>query len=208
MQNRQDAVLKAPFVGVIQETLRRARQLRQRGPTDGGAGARRSACDFAPACPSVAPWASRVGQPVRIRLEGRAEPIDAQISRISPALDVSSRSLIIEADVDNPTASCEPGCLPRPRSWSTRSAALGRAGRQRRGLWRRGKSVDRRRQGRAAADPHRPPRRGTGGGARRPASRATWFCPMATEGREGVVRVVRDDPADTRPASAPPCWAR
>jgi membrane fusion protein (multidrug efflux system) len=42
-----------------------------------------------------------VGQSVRMSLEGIAEPVVAQISRISPTLDVSSRALIIEADVQN-----------------------------------------------------------------------------------------------------------
>jgi len=45
---------------------------------------------------------ARAGQEVRIQIEGRPEPIVAKVSRISPALDPSSRAVVIEADVPNP----------------------------------------------------------------------------------------------------------
>ena len=44
----------------------------------------------------------REGQEATIIVEGRNEPIAARIRRISPALDLSSRSLVIEVDVPNP----------------------------------------------------------------------------------------------------------
>ncbi|MGE3313895.1 MAG: efflux RND transporter periplasmic adaptor subunit [Planctomycetaceae bacterium] len=43
----------------------------------------------------------RPGQPVQIHLAGEDKPIDASVSRVSPALVQSSRSLWIEADVPN-----------------------------------------------------------------------------------------------------------
>ena len=43
----------------------------------------------------------RVGQDVRIVVEGQPEPLMAKITRISPSLEVSSRSLMVEADVRN-----------------------------------------------------------------------------------------------------------
>jgi RND family efflux transporter MFP subunit len=100
VQNREYAVLKAPFVGVIQEThvapgsyvnvgqpvatLVRTDPLRLRAGVP-----ERSAIGIAE------------GQPVRVFLEGQPKPLEARISRISPALDVSSRALIIEADIEN-----------------------------------------------------------------------------------------------------------
>jgi membrane fusion protein (multidrug efflux system) len=49
------------------------------------------------------------GQPITLALEGQPEKIQTTISRISPALDVSSRSLIIEADIPNPDGKLRTG---------------------------------------------------------------------------------------------------
>ncbi|NUQ62303.1 MAG: efflux RND transporter periplasmic adaptor subunit [Pirellulales bacterium] len=43
-----------------------------------------------------------VGQEVKMSVQGQTGPLSARISRISPSLDTSSRSLTIEADVPNP----------------------------------------------------------------------------------------------------------
>jgi RND family efflux transporter MFP subunit len=108
VQNRQDAVVKAPFAGVVQEkhvapgsfvnvgqavvTLVRTDPLR-----------------FRAGVPERSAIGVGVGQPLRIFLEGFAEPIKARISRISPSLDVSSRALIIEADIENKTGQLRTG---------------------------------------------------------------------------------------------------
>ena len=44
----------------------------------------------------------RIGQPVRVYVEGESEPVESTITRISPSLDLASRSLTIEADIKNP----------------------------------------------------------------------------------------------------------
>ena len=44
----------------------------------------------------------REGQEAAITVEGREKPIPARVRRISPALDLASRSLVIEVDVPNP----------------------------------------------------------------------------------------------------------
>lgn len=101
VQNQQDAVLKAPFAGIIQErrvapgtyvnvgqsvaTLVRIDPLR-----------------FRAGVPERAATGVKVGQSVRVSLEGQATPVELQITRISPSLDVSSRALTIEADLKNP----------------------------------------------------------------------------------------------------------
>jgi RND family efflux transporter MFP subunit len=46
----------------------------------------------------------RVGQTVEILVAGLAQPVQAHVSRISPSLDESNRSLVFEADVSNPDA--------------------------------------------------------------------------------------------------------
>ncbi len=44
----------------------------------------------------------REGQEATITVEGRKEPIAGRIRRISPALELASRSLVVEVDVPNP----------------------------------------------------------------------------------------------------------
>jgi RND family efflux transporter MFP subunit len=99
-QNRQDAVLKAPFVGVIQEThVAPGTYVNVGQPI--AALVRTNPLRFRAGVPERSALGVAVGQPVRIMLEGQPKPVEATISRISPALDVSSRALIIEADIDN-----------------------------------------------------------------------------------------------------------
>jgi RND family efflux transporter MFP subunit len=99
-QNRQDAVLTAPFDGTIQEVRVAPGSYVNIGQPI-AALVRTSPLRFRAGVPERSAVGVAVGQTVRMNLEGVAEPIIAQISRISPALDLSSRALIIEADVDN-----------------------------------------------------------------------------------------------------------
>lgn len=50
-----------------------------------------------------------IGQKVEIRVAGRELPIEAAISRVSPIVILSSRSMRIEADVANPKLELQPG---------------------------------------------------------------------------------------------------
>ncbi len=100
-QRLADAVIRAPFAGIVQErhisrgvyvqvgdpivTLMRIDPLRFRGGVQ-----ERDAAQV------------QVNETLHIHVEGIAGPLVAKVSRISPALDMSSRSLVIEADVPNP----------------------------------------------------------------------------------------------------------
>jgi len=55
--------------------------------------------------------ASRVrqGQPVEIRMEGVTEKFLGRVVRLSPAIEVQNRSLIIEGEIPNPTGLLRPG---------------------------------------------------------------------------------------------------
>jgi len=99
-EHQSEATVKAPFTGVIQErrvapgvyvrvgdpmvTLVRTHPLR-----------------FRTGVPEREALNVHLGQPVQIVIEGIEKPIDGKICRISPALDLSSRSLWIEVDVPN-----------------------------------------------------------------------------------------------------------
>jgi membrane fusion protein (multidrug efflux system) len=100
MQNRLDAVLKAPFVGIIQETHVAPGSYVSVGQPV-AALVRTDPLRFRAGIPERTAIGVSVGQPLTLTLEGQPEQIKTRISRISPALDVSSRSLIIEADIPN-----------------------------------------------------------------------------------------------------------
>lgn len=55
--------------------------------------------------------AVRVGLPVRVTLEGDAAAHEGRVVRISPAIEESSRTLSIEAEVANPTGVLRPGAF-------------------------------------------------------------------------------------------------
>ncbi len=61
--------------------------------------------------------ASRVrqGQAVRIRIEGDDKTHEAQLTRVAPALDMQSRTVLAEADVKNPDGHLRPGSLVTAR---------------------------------------------------------------------------------------------
>ena len=108
VETQKEAVTVAPFKGVIQErhvapgvylqvgqpivTLVRTDPLR-----------------FRAGVPEREALSVRVGQDIRLELEGESEPLVAQVARISPAIDLSSRSLMIEADIHNPDSRLRTG---------------------------------------------------------------------------------------------------
>lgn len=51
----------------------------------------------------------RAGQPVRLTAQGLAEPLRAELSRVSPFLAAGSFSTVGEIDVDNPEGRLQPG---------------------------------------------------------------------------------------------------
>lgn len=55
----------------------------------------------------------RVGQPVRVTVEGEFEQAAGRVARISPAIQEQSRTLIIESEVDNQRARLRPGSFAK-----------------------------------------------------------------------------------------------
>lgn len=108
LEQQSEAKVTAPFTGVVQErrvapgvyvrigdpivTLVRTNPLR-----------------FRAGVPERDSLQVSVGQTVRISVDGIEEAVLAKISRISPALDMASRSLAIEVDVPNPSAKLRAG---------------------------------------------------------------------------------------------------
>jgi RND family efflux transporter MFP subunit len=55
----------------------------------------------------------RNGQPVQLTVEGEPEPHTGRVARISPALSEESRTLLVEAEVPNPTGRLRPGSFAK-----------------------------------------------------------------------------------------------
>jgi RND family efflux transporter MFP subunit len=55
----------------------------------------------------------RVGQPVRVTVEGDFEQAAGRVARISPAIQEQSRTLIIESEVDNQRSRLRPGSFAK-----------------------------------------------------------------------------------------------
>ena len=55
----------------------------------------------------------RVGQAVRVRLEGDATDHNGRVARLSPAIQEQNRTLIVEAEVANPNGRLRPGAVAR-----------------------------------------------------------------------------------------------
>jgi RND family efflux transporter MFP subunit len=109
-----DTQILAPFDGLIQQkqvspgsyvrvgdpvaTVVRTESLRFRGTIP-----ERFALDLSP------------GQSVQLQIESVKEPVMAEISRISPAVDLTSRSLLFEAVIDNSDARLRSGLFAEAR---------------------------------------------------------------------------------------------
>ncbi len=55
----------------------------------------------------------RVGQPVRVTVEGDPSMYEGRVARLSPAIDEASRTLLVEAEVPNEQGRLRPGAFAR-----------------------------------------------------------------------------------------------
>lgn len=100
IQNRKDAIVKAPFNGIVHERHVAPGSYVSIGQPVATL-VRISPLRFRAGVPERSVMGVSVGQPIRLMLEAQPQPLEAKISRISPLLDLSSRALAIEADIDN-----------------------------------------------------------------------------------------------------------
>lgn len=99
-QRIRDSLIRAPFAGSVQQRLIAKGTFVQVG-TPLLTIVRLDSLRFRGTIPERLATALQVGQVVSISIESIEEVLVANISRISPALDMSSRSLTFEALVDN-----------------------------------------------------------------------------------------------------------
>ncbi len=107
-QRLRDANIAAPFSGYVQ-----ARHIAQGTYVQVGVPlvtvVRMDVLRFRGTVPERLATEISLGQTVRLTVESVSEPFDAKITRISPALDLASRSLTFEAVIDNTNAELRAG---------------------------------------------------------------------------------------------------
>jgi RND family efflux transporter MFP subunit len=100
IQARDDATIRAPFDGTVQQRLVAPGVFLQVG-TPVVTLVRTDPLRFRAGVPEREALKVAVGQAVRVHIEGMREPVVGTVTRIAPALEMNSRSLTIEADVPN-----------------------------------------------------------------------------------------------------------
>jgi len=99
-QRIQDSEITAPFAGYVQQRLVSAGTFIQIGSPLVSI-VRLDTLRFRGTVPERFAAQLKLGQTVRLRIESDEQSIEAQVTRISPALDLASRSLTFEALVNN-----------------------------------------------------------------------------------------------------------
>jgi RND family efflux transporter MFP subunit len=103
-----DANVPAPFDGAVQQRYVAPGAYLQVGQPVVSL-VRTDPLRFHAAIPERESTQVRPKQKVRIRVEGEAQPLQGEVSRVSPSLDLSNRSLIAEVDLANPDSRLRAG---------------------------------------------------------------------------------------------------
>ncbi len=107
-QAQADAVIRAPFDGVVEQRHTAPGAYLQVGHPVVSL-VRIHPLRFQAGVPEREAIRVKPKQRVRIQVEGRAEWIESEVVRISPAVDPASRALLIQADVPNPDRALRAG---------------------------------------------------------------------------------------------------
>jgi RND family efflux transporter MFP subunit len=107
-QQVDDATLRSPIDGVIRERLVFAGEYRAAG-TPIVTIVRQHPLRLRLAVPERAAINLRVGQTVRVSVEGDTKAYEGRVSRVSPAIEEGTRTLPIEAEIPNEAGRLRPG---------------------------------------------------------------------------------------------------
>jgi RND family efflux transporter MFP subunit len=111
-QQLDDSVLRSPIDGVVRERLAFAGEYRAAG-TPIVTVVRQHPLRLQLAVPERAAAEVRLGQVVRVSVEGDPDAYDGRIVRLSPAITEGNRTLPLEAAVPNPAGKLRPGTFAR-----------------------------------------------------------------------------------------------
>ena len=107
-QRIRDANIIAPFAGAVQQRMVAQGTFVQIGTPLLNL-VRLDVLRFRGSVPERLATQLRIGQSIRLDIESFDQPMDAKITRINPALDMASRSLSFEAQLDNQAGTLRPG---------------------------------------------------------------------------------------------------
>lgn len=111
-QQLEDTTLRSPIDGVVRERLAFAGEFRAAG-TPVVTVVRQHPLRLQLAVPERSASDLRVGQVVRVTVEGDEQAYEGRVARLSPAITEGNRTLAIEAEVPNPEGRLRPGMFAR-----------------------------------------------------------------------------------------------
>ena len=113
-QQLDDTTLRAPIEGVVRERQVFAGEYRAAG-TPIVTVVRQHPLRLQLAVPERAATTLRVGQPVRVTVEGDPTTYEGRVTRVSPSIEEGTRTLPIEAEIPNLEGKLRPGHLRQGR---------------------------------------------------------------------------------------------
>jgi multidrug efflux pump subunit AcrA (membrane-fusion protein) len=111
-QQLADAVLYAPISGMIRQRDANVGQYLSAG-TPVATVVQMHPLRLRTAVPEREARMIRIGQPVRLTVEGAAGTHEGRVARISPSFDESNRTLLVETEVSNTSGILRPGAFAR-----------------------------------------------------------------------------------------------
>ncbi len=119
-RNLERTEVRAPYAGSVIERRAHEGALADAGPVlvlqESGA------LEAILNIPESTPVAVRVGDPVRLFVEGRAEPIETVVARVSERVDPATRTYEVRCAVDDPVRGVKAGSYARAELEATRDA--------------------------------------------------------------------------------------
>lgn len=122
-QQLDDTVLRSPIDGVIRERLVFSGEFRSAG-TPVVSVVQQHPLRLQLAVPERSSAALRVGQPVRVTIEGDPGVHEGRVTRVSPAIAEGTRTLPIEAQIPNPDGRLRPGTFAKADIVTAENPAL------------------------------------------------------------------------------------
>jgi RND family efflux transporter MFP subunit len=122
-QQLEDTTLRSPIDGVVRERHAFAGEYRAAG-TPVVTVVRQHPLRLQLSVPERAAANVRVGQVVRVQVEGDSTSYEGRVARLSPAITEGNRTLPIEAEVPNPAGRLRPGMFARADIVTEESPAI------------------------------------------------------------------------------------
>jgi RND family efflux transporter MFP subunit len=122
-QQLDDTTLRSPIDGVVRERLVFAGEYRAAG-TPIATVVQQHPLRLQLAVPERAATSLRVGQPVRVSIEGDSTIHEGRITRVSPSISEGTRTLPIEAEIPNVDGKLRPGTFAKADIVTSQNAAL------------------------------------------------------------------------------------